>query len=331
MLKTIRTILYIAALTLMLSTLISSSAHAITLELPSAPSSSVKAREQPLSVSSDTRLVPDANGVMMYDYGGSTGTVYNPKVVAVEGLRYYYNFQYAGVEEAKEYFLNSADWLVDNASIKEDGKYSLWEYNFSWMFYGGIAPPYASALAQAEGAELLAKAYADTNEEKYLLAAQKAVGAFLIDYDKGGVVSYEGDGDAVFLQLVAKPGFKKTYVLNGHTGALLHLWEYYKITNDQVAKDVFDKGIRYLKNNLPQFDAGDWSYYDRMGTLAKESYHKGHIKQLNYLHDITNEPALEEYGHKFLLYYEERQGRVGEQETQVSGIKEEEYDDQQIF
>ena len=323
MLKITRTFILVITFTMMLATLIPSSAHAITLEPPSAPSS-IKAAE-PRSVPNDAKLVPDANGVMMYDYGGSTGTVYNPKVVAVEGLRYYHNFQHAGVAEAKGPFLNSADWLVENASAKQGGKYSLWEYDFPWMFYGGIAPPYASALAQAEGAELLAKAYAVTNEEKYLQAAQKAVAAFLVDYDEGGVASLEDDGDSIFLQLVAKPGFKKTYVLNGHTGALLHLWEYYNITNDKVAKDVFDKGMKYLKNNLRQFDAGNWSYYDRMGTLAKESYHKGHIKQLNYLYDITNEPVLEEYGYKFLLYYEERQG----QETQVSEIKEE-YDDQQV-
>jgi hypothetical protein len=323
MLKIIRTFLFAIAFTMMLAMLIPSSAHAITLEQPSAPSP-VKAVE-PRSISNDANLVPDANGVMMYDYGGSTGTVYNPKVVAVEGLRYYHNFQYAGVAKAKDHFLNSADWLVENASAKQGGKYSLWEYDFPWMFYGGIAPPYASALAQAEGAELLAKAYAVTNEEKYLRAAQKAVAAFLVDYDEGGVASLEDDGNSVFLQLVAKPGFKKTYVLNGHTGALLHLWEYYKITNDEVAKDVFEKGVKYLRNNLPQFDAGDWSYYDKMGTLAKESYHKGHIKQLNYLYDITNESILEEYGYKFLLYYDERQG----QETRVGEIKEE-YDDQQV-
>lgn len=306
MLKTIRTFLFTIALTMVF---IPSLAHAITM-VPPVPST---AKDRPLSTSNDARLVPDASGVVMYDYGGSTGTVYNPKVVAVEGLRYYHNFQYAGVEEEKEYFLNSADWLVGNASIKEGGRYSLWEYDFPWMFYGGIAPPYTSALAQAEGAELLAKAYAVTNEDKYLRAAQKAVAAFLVDYDKGGVASLEDDGDSMFLQLVAKPGFQKTYVLNGHTGALLHLWEYYKITNDKVAKDVFDKGIRYLKNNLPQFDSGDWSYYDRMGTLAKESYHKGHIKQLEYLYDVTNEPILEEYGYKFSVYYDKKQASVVEQ------------------
>ena len=167
------------------------------LTLKPAAASPPKGRKP--SISNDARLVPDGKGVMMYDYGDSTGKVYNPKVVAVEGLRYYHNFQYAGVEGAKAHFLNSADWLVDNAAAKQGGRYSLWEYDFPWMFYGGISPPYASALAQAEGAELLAKAHSVTNEEKYLQAAHKAAAALLVDYDEGGVASVEDGGDCIFV------------------------------------------------------------------------------------------------------------------------------------
>jgi heparosan-N-sulfate-glucuronate 5-epimerase len=244
---------------------------------------------------------------MMYDYGGSIGRVYNPKVVAAEGLRYHYNFYQAGVEEAKRYFLNSADWLVENATAKQQG-YSLWEYGFPWMFYGGIRPPYASALAQAEGAELLAKAYLATNREEYLQEARKAAAALLVGYEDGGVATPEDGGSSVFLHLLAKPGFKKIYVLNGHTGALLHLWEYWKITNDAAAKEVFEKGTRYLKNHLPEFDCGDWSYYDRTGTVAMESYHKGHISQLRHLYKITKEPIVGEYERRFLIYYQQKHG-----------------------
>lgn len=319
-----------AVLAIISTMLLPLSAHAIALSPPISKVDTNSEDNQDPSVPNDRNLVPDANGVMMYNYGGDIGKVYNPKVVAVEGLRYYHNFQNAGVDEAKEHFLNSANWLVNNATIKEGGKWSLWEYNFPWMFYGGIAPPYASALAQAEGAELLAKAYLVTNDERYLEAAHKAVAGLLADYDDGGVVSVEDNGESVFLHLIAKPGFKKVYVLNGHTGALLHLWEYYKITDDAVAKDVFDKGMRYLKNHLAEFDAGDWSYYDKVGTMAKESYHQGHIKQLNYLHDITGESVLEEYGHKFLVYYQQKHSAIDTgKQTEVSEIKKD-LDDQQI-
>ncbi|MEP0825057.1 MAG: hypothetical protein HRF40_06200 [Nitrososphaera sp.] len=261
-------------------------------------------RTPPPSISNDPKLVPDDKGVMMYNYGGKIGKVYNPKVVAVEGLRYYHNWRYAhSGDKARESFLNSADWLVDNAMLKRNGKCIMWEYDFPWMFYGGIRPPYASALAQAEGAELLARAYLVTNDEKYLSAAHKAVAALLIDYDDGGVVSLEDGGDSLFLHVIAKPGFKKVYVLNGHTGALLHLWKYYKITNDAIAKEIFDKGMNYLRNHLAEFDSGNWSYYDKVGTKAMESYHKGQIKQLGYLHEITKDPVVEKFRQRFLDHY----------------------------
>lgn len=323
MLKTTRTLFVLISCSMLLAIFLLPSEQ-LSVMKPAAGASPPKQMKP--SIPKDSKLVPDANGVMMYNYGGKIGKVYNPKVVAVEGLRYYHNFQYAGVKEAREHFLNSASWLVDNATMKQDGRYSVWEYDFPWMFYGGIKPPYVSALAQAEGAELLAKAYLVTNDERYLQAAHKAVAALLVDYDDGGAASLEDDGDSVFLQLVAKPGFKKVYVLNGHTGALLHLWEYYKITNDKVAKDVFDKGMNYLKNHLAEFDSGDWSYYDKVGTRAMESYHKGHIKQLGYLYDITKEPIVEKYGHKFLVYYKQK---TADTPTQVSDARQE--DDEQLI
>jgi hypothetical protein len=292
------------------------------------PAAASSSKEPQPSIPNDANLVPDANGVMQYNYGGNTGKVYNPKVVAAEGLRYYYNFQEAGIKEAREYFLNSADWLVNNETIKDGGRNSVWEYDFPWMFYGGIVPPYTSALAQAEGAELLAKAYLATNDERYLQAAHRAAAALLVDYDDGGVASVEDKGDSVFLHLVAKPVFRKVYVLNGHTGALLHLWNYYKMTNDKAAKYLFDKGMNYLKNHLGEFDAGNWSYYDKVGTKAKESYHRGQIKQLDHLYEITSEPILEEYGHKFLVYYLQKQGLAASTGTQVSENKRELRDQQ---
>ena len=44
--------------------------------------------------------------------------------------------------------------------------------------------------------------------------------AFFVDYDSGGLTTVEAhDGSSIFMQILAKPGFVKTYVLNGHTQA----------------------------------------------------------------------------------------------------------------
>jgi hypothetical protein len=88
-----------------------------------------------------------------------------------------------------------------------------------------------------------------TGDERYLAEAKRAFGAFMVNYDDGGVASDEGR-DSLFLQLLAKPGFQKTYVLNGHTNSLLFIWKYYEYTLDYRALIVFGKGVNWLVSNL---------------------------------------------------------------------------------
>ena len=158
------------------------------------------------------------------------------------------------------------------------------------------------------GIDVLARAYDLTNNVTYLDEANKAFQALLLNYDNGGVTTIEDkNGDLLFFHELAKPGFQKTYILNGQTGALLHIWEYYEITNNPAAKLIFDKGINYLKHNLWKYDTGTWSRYDlkpigQIENLASMDYQKIHIDHLNKLYDITGEPILKEYADKFNKY-----------------------------
>jgi hypothetical protein len=261
--------------------------------------------------------IHDKKGIMMYDYGGETGKVYNPLIVSQGGQKYYQSYMNDNSDEkSKEHFINTADWLVKHAKEKEtnDIDYSLWTYNFPWPFYDGLNPPYSSALAQSAGIHILILAHNMTGDEKYLEAADKAFGSFLIEYDKGGVVTMEGGNDednnigesrsdngddSMFLQEIAKPGYEKTYVLNGHIFSLIDLWNYYEYTHNEKAATVFEKGLNYLKDNLWKYDMGIWSYYDQVGNLASDGYQKIHTEQLAKLYEITGEPILKSYSDKF--------------------------------
>jgi heparosan-N-sulfate-glucuronate 5-epimerase len=250
--------------------------------------------------------VPDENGVIMYNYNGVQRQVYNPLFVAIGGLKYYSEYEDDGDQQSRQYFLNTADWLVANAKEQGPNNYTLWEYRFPWSSYGWISPPYASGLAQAQGLMVLILAHNLTGDEKYLIEANKAMRSFSVDYEKGGVVSNEGDGrngsSSTFIHLLAKPGFKKIYALNGHTQSLLLLWEYYQQIQDPVVKMIFDSGVRWLRDNLWRFDTGSWSYYDQMENLASLDYHKAQITQLKSLYDITGETILKEYSDRFDEY-----------------------------
>jgi hypothetical protein len=257
-------------------------------------------------------LIPDDNGIMMYKYHTTENSVYNPLLVSTYGLDYYKNYENTGDEKSKEYFINTANWLVDNAKDKEGGKYSLWEFDFTWPWYNELTPPYYSGFAQTIGIVVLARAYDLTNNTMYLDEANKAFQALLVDYDHGGVMTIEDDnGDSMFVHELVKPGFQKTYILNGQTGSLLKLWEYYELTNDPQSKSIFDKGINYLKHNLWKYDTGSWSRYDlkpigQIENLATMEYQKQHVDHLNTLYNITGEPILKEYADKFNKYIDDR-------------------------
>ena len=251
--------------------------------------------------------VLDDQGIIMYNYSEVQGSVYNPLILASWGLEYYAKYENTGDKQSKEYFINTANWLVDNAKDKEEGKYSIWEYNFKWPWYDGVKPPYYSAYAQAIGIVVLARAYDLTNNQTYLDEAKKAFQSFLVDYDKGGVMTTEDNGESIFLHELVKPGFQKTYILNGHTGSLLHIWQYYELTNDPQAKSIFDKGINYLKHNLLKYDTGLWSRYDQtliheLENLSSDVYHKIHTEHLKTLYSISGEPILKEYEERFNKY-----------------------------
>jgi hypothetical protein len=254
-------------------------------------------------LTANAEMVTDANGVAMHNYKGTIGKVYNPKVVASHGIQYFNSYSQSGDVQAKQNLVNTADWLVANAKDRET--YSVWDYDFRWKSYGGIEPPYTSALAQAEGVQALLLAHNVTGNDQYLQAAKKAFGAFMVDYEQGGVASQKTP-DESFLQLLAKPGFEETYVLNGHTNSLLFIWDYYQYTHDYRALIVFGKGINWLVSggNLQKYDAGDWSYYDLKGTRARDNYHYAHVAQLESLHAITGEPVLRDYSERFARYSE---------------------------
>ena len=256
------------------------------------------------NVEAHTRIEikPDENGVLTVDYQGVVGKVYNPLIVASGALEYYRDYlKEKDKEQSLNKFIVSANWLVNNA--KDKGVYSLWEYEYPWMFYGWVSPPYSSALAQALGLEVLTLAYELTGDEKYLDVSKKTIRSFLVDYEDGGFVSHENvENNSLFLHILAKPGFQKTYVLNGHTNSLLSLWTYYEKTKDPIAKTIFDKGINYLKENLVKYDTGSWSSYDLMENWAMTGYHKGHILQFKMLYEITKEPILNDYADRFEKY-----------------------------
>ena len=167
--------------------------------------------------------------------------------------------------------------------------------NGSWNNFFYIYPdnPY-SAMPQGEGASLLLRIYNETREEKWLVAANKAIRYMLKEKEDGGVTQKKGN-EIVFLEYTHLP-----VVLNGWIFAFFGLYDM-SLCDSSYTNEV-EKAVRKLKKELNKYDNGYWSLYDEKGMIASPFYHNLHIALLEALYVLTEDEIFKEYQEKFEAY-----------------------------
>lgn len=221
----------------------------------------------------------------------------NPLTIAAQGLIYYDQYL-LGNDSSKDLLINCADWLVDNAVTRNDTL--VWEYNYGWPTYN-ITPNFISGMSQSGAIRVLAIAHNLTGEDRYIQGAKRGLEVFYLEVDKGGVTYKDADG--WWYEEYAQPGLDiEPRVLNGHMAVLIDLYEYYNLTKDGSAKELFDLGLGDLKANLDSYDTGSWSRYDLVGNNAVKKYHEFHISQLQALYNITGDALFKTYRDSWLYY-----------------------------
>ncbi|MEK4228818.1 D-glucuronyl C5-epimerase family protein [Solibacillus sp. FSL H8-0538] len=186
-----------------------------------------------------------------------------------------------------EKFKICVDWAVDNQN--PDGSWN----NF---YFNQPEAPYSS-MAQGEGVSLLVRAYKEFNNEKYLLAAKRAISFLIKPLEEGGTTKYTNN--EIFLQEFTN----KPTVLNGWIFSLFGLYDYIKIVNDDKnIIDIYNRSIQTLANHMNDFDNGYWSKYNIEHIITSPFYHRLHIAQLNVMYEITGEDIFSEYLEKWTIY-----------------------------
>jgi heparosan-N-sulfate-glucuronate 5-epimerase len=264
------------------------------------------------------KITMDGKGVPIVDYGyfppknmPNEGVSYTDKpgytyvgkhenavATSQQGLVYYSQYE-SGNQSAGKLFLNCADWLVDNAIV--NGNYSVWEYNFTSYAYRDIPLPYVSGMAQGLGVNVLANAYNMTGDKKYLSAANQALNAFFIDVVKGGVTYKDKDG-WWYEEYAQRNNNQQPRVLNGFIICLGGIKNYYDLTMDERAKYLYDVGFKDLKVHLADFDTGNWTNYDMVGTKATLPYHQTHVQLMDEVYRTTGDPEFKMYRDKWGNY-----------------------------
>ncbi len=248
----------------------------------------------------------DGHGIPMLNYHGSVGLQYNPIAIAQYGLGNYNLYIENEDQDSYAKFITASDWLVKNMEINQFGIH-VWNHHFDWEYRDTLKSPWISALSQGQGISCLVRAHALTGDEKYLQAAERALGSFFVEMEQGGVVHTDEHG---YLWLEETIVFPPTHILNGFLWAVWGLYDFHLHTGDPGAKEIYDRGVETLVHYLPGYDTGFWSLYEhagkRMQMLASPFYHSLHIVQLKIMNRLSGESLFLDYAEKWQSYQKNR-------------------------
>jgi hypothetical protein len=105
-----------------------------------------------------------------------------------------------------------------------------------------------------------------------------------------------------------------THILNGFMWALWGVFDYWLARSDALAKNIFDRGVETLVQNLARFDTGYWSLYEQSGTrlkmLASPFYHQLHIVQLRVMSKLTGDARFAAVAERWEGYTQRRSNRT---------------------
>ena len=189
-------------------------------------------------------------------------------------------------EKYTSQFKRCVDWAFENQD--EEGGWDISAFAGKNSIYG--------AMAQGEGASLLLRANKYYNDEKYYLAAKKAIDLMLTPLEEGGTSKYEKD-EIFLMEFMDLP-----CILNGWIFALFGLYDLTLICEEDKYKQTLQSTLATLKKHLSDFDLGYWSKYDMGKMITSPFYHKLHIAQLKALVMIDGDAAFSEMLSKFERY-----------------------------
>jgi len=215
----------------------------------------------------------DEKGVIQY------GNKYHPQIVARKGLHYLLGGQ---VKDSKI----QADWLIEN-SHEEDGV-MLIPYPFDFYAHGELMKsPWYSGMTQGFVLALFSRLYKATNEEKYLIAAEKVFNS-LTHPKIAGV--FEGH-----LWIFEYPGVNG-FALNGFLLTIYGAYEYYQIKKDAISKGILFAILRTAKDFGERYRVkGDYSYYCLKHRVKSQKYHLIHILLYRLFYNITGDRFFKDF------------------------------------
>ena len=175
------------------------------------------------------------------------------------------------------------------ALAADRGGVMAWEYLFR---FGSGSPPWASGMAQATGAQALARAAERLGEPAYRDAALRALALFETPPPAG--VRVEGAGGPHYLLYSYAPDLR---IYNGFLQAVIGLGDVAELTGDGRARALAESGDAAARAEAAAHDTGAWSLYSTGSDPAagRESSLHYHRLVTGFLETLCKRTSAPEY------------------------------------
>lgn len=198
------------------------------------------------------------------------------------------------VENKKQIIRRCLDWLEEKSENYLDALVWRSEANEQYQLPKG----WVSAMYQGQAISLFLRAYQLFGIEKYLTIAEKTFEYFKYDYSEGGVKRIDENG---FIWFEEYPSKQPSLVLNGFIYTFFGMYDLYRVTKNEKAKELYDECVKTLENNLHKYDVWYWSVYDQLKReLVSYYYQKNvHIPLMDVMYCLTDKILFKEYAEKW--------------------------------
>ncbi|MFF8831927.1 D-glucuronyl C5-epimerase family protein [Streptomyces sp. NPDC015131] len=203
------------------------------------------------------------------------------------------------------FFLDRARAQADRVVARRHERRGAWFFPYPFDFthgtHSGIAyrAPWYSGMAQGEALSLFSQLaqVREVPEEARRAYRRAADGAFRsLTADDGGtpwVVARDEDRHLWIHEYPVDPPGTSDFTYNGFMFAALGLWDYWALTRDRRAADLFDGSLTTLTAEFPHLRNPRWlSRYCRTHGLPTGSYHPVHVALLRRLSWLSGSEQL---------------------------------------
>lgn len=213
-------------------------------------------------------------------------------------IKLWNRYQYDPSEDILKEIDQFGKWLLAHSSSRDS--ISVWTYPFKFTKYD-LDYDWTGAWAMGNILSALARCYQLSDDPKYLQTGKRAVKAFHTSIEDGGIASWNENGRLWFEEYPTVPA---NHVLNGHINGIMGLYDFWRVTGNTLAGELYQEGIKTVREELYKYDLGYWSRYDQLYPYAADYFYHNmiHIPQLKLLAELSRDSYFLDMAQRWLTY-----------------------------